>query len=62
TQCLELTYIKDAWMRLFAGVLLLIISIVGFAARKLEIQTPKIATIIFSVVLILEMLLLLNVL
>ncbi|MDE6730336.1 MAG: hypothetical protein K2J71_06125 [Oscillospiraceae bacterium] len=62
TQCLELNYIKDAWMRLLAGVLLLIISIVGFAARKLEIQTPKIATIIFSVVLILEMILLLNVL
>ncbi|MDE5754106.1 MAG: hypothetical protein K2H89_06155 [Oscillospiraceae bacterium] len=60
TQCLELTYIKDAWMKLLAGILLLIISVVGFVAHKLEIQVPKIASVIFGIVLILEMILLLN--
>ncbi|MDE5769700.1 MAG: hypothetical protein K2H82_09985 [Oscillospiraceae bacterium] len=60
TQCLELTYIKDAWMKLLAGILLLIVSIVGYAAHKLEIQVPKIASVIYGVVLLLEMILLLN--
>ncbi|MDE6087357.1 MAG: hypothetical protein K2G25_03130, partial [Oscillospiraceae bacterium] len=49
TQCLELSYIKDAWMKLLAGILLLIVSIVGYAAHKLEIQVPKIASVIYGV-------------
>ena len=60
TQCLELSYIKDAWMKLLAGILLLVISVGGFVAHKLEIQVPKIASVIFGVVLILEMILLLK--
>lgn len=60
TQCLELSYIKDAWMRLFAGILLLILSLTGFIARKMEIQVPKAAIVIYGIFLTLDMILLIT--
>lgn len=60
TQCLELSYIKDAWMRLFAGILLLILSLTGFIARKMEMQVPKAAIVIYGIFLTLDMILLIT--
>lgn len=60
TQCLELTYIKDAWMKLLSGILLLILSVVGFVVHKLEMQVPKAATVIYGIFLTLDMILLIT--
>lgn len=58
TQCLELSYIKDACMKLFSGILLLILSVTGFIIYKLKIKVPKIVSIIYSIVLLLDLILL----
>lgn len=59
-QCLEVTYIRDAWLRILAGVLFLALVITGVGAHKLQIQVPKFVSVIYGIVLLIDLVLLMG--
>ena len=59
SECLELTYIKDAVMKIISGFLIAILAVVGIANYKKRLELPRIAVKIYAVVVIFTMILML---
>lgn len=59
SECLELTYIKDAVMKIISGLLITILAVVGIANYKKRSELPRIAVKIYAVVVIFTMILML---
>lgn len=59
SECLELTYIKDAVMKILSGILVLILAIVGIANYKKRSELPPVVLKVYVVAIGLSMLLML---
>lgn len=59
SECLELTYIKDAVMKIISGFLITILAVVGIVNYKKRLELPRIAVKIYAVAVIFTMILML---
>ena len=59
SECLELTYIKDAVMKIVSGILTLILAVVGIANYKKKSELPRIAVNIYVIMAIITITLML---
>lgn len=59
SECLELTYIKDAVMKIISGFLVAVLAVVGFANYKKRSELPPVAVKIYAVAAILSLTLML---
>lgn len=59
SECLELTYIKDAVMKIISGLLITILAVVGIANYKKRSELPRIAIKIYVAALALTIILIL---
>lgn len=49
SSCLELTYVRDSIMEIISGILLILLTIIGFANYKKRDELPPLATKIYAV-------------
>lgn len=59
-ECLELTYVKDAVMKIISGLLITVLAVVGVVNYKRRSELPSIAVKIYVAVLALTMMLMLS--
>ena len=59
SECLELTYIKDAVIKIVSGILTLILAVVGIANYKKKSELPRIAVNIYVIMAIITITLML---
>ncbi len=59
SECLELTYIKDAVMKIISGILVLVLALTGISNYKKRSELPPVAVKIYAVAVGLTMILIL---